>query len=98
MKTITDVQRMKTLYHLSGFYRHVAREMRGSRNTVRKHLRRIDEVRARNRSEVSLQYSNYLSLVLRINKHSLIKFENNFYSLPDDFPRKDISKCVLRQD
>jgi transposase len=43
---------MKTLYDLSRSYRHVAREMRVSRNTVKKYLRRIDEVGAGNRSEI----------------------------------------------
>jgi len=49
---MADIQRMKTLYELNGSYRSVAREMRISRNTVRKYLRRIDEVRAGTRTEI----------------------------------------------
>jgi len=52
VKTMADIQRMKTLYELNGSYRSVAREMRISRNTVRKYLRRIDEVRAGTRTEI----------------------------------------------
>lgn len=39
----------------------------------------------------SLQYSNYLTRILKINKYSLIRFENNFYSVPDDYPSPRIS-------
>jgi Fic family protein len=36
---------MQTLYDQYGSYRQVAREMKASRNTVRKYLRQVDEVR-----------------------------------------------------
>jgi len=49
---MTDVQRIQSLYELSGSYRQVAREMHISRNTVRKYLRQIDEVREGTRSEI----------------------------------------------
>ena len=52
MKTIADVQRMKMLYDMSGSYRHVARELHTSRNTVKKYLRQLDEVRDGLRTEI----------------------------------------------
>ena len=49
---MTDVQRMQTLYNLHGSYRQVASEMNASRNTVRKYLRQVDEVRDGTRVEI----------------------------------------------
>ena len=52
MKNVTDVQRMQTLYDLYGSYHRVAKEMNASRNTVRKYLRQVDDVRKGTRSEI----------------------------------------------
>lgn len=52
MKPMTDVRRMQTLYALSGSYRQVAREMHISRNTVRKYLRKVDDVREGTEAEI----------------------------------------------
>ena len=52
MKTMADVQQMATLYRLYGSYSQVARELHISRNTVKKYLRQIDEVRDGLRAEI----------------------------------------------
>jgi transposase len=49
---MTDIQRMQTLYELYGSYRQVAREMHVSRNTVKKYLHRIDDVREGSHTEI----------------------------------------------
>lgn len=52
MKTMRDVQQMATLYRLYGSYSRVARELHISRNTVKKYLRQLDEVREGLRTEI----------------------------------------------
>lgn len=52
MKTMVDVQQMATLYGLYGSYSRVARELNISRNTVKKYLRQIEEVREGLRTEI----------------------------------------------
>ena len=52
MKNMVDVQQMETLYRLYGSYSQVARELHTSRNTVKKYLRQIDEVREGTRTEI----------------------------------------------
>jgi transposase len=47
-----DLQRMETLYRLYGSYSRVAKELRASRNTVKKYLRQLEEVRAGTRTEI----------------------------------------------
>ena len=42
---MADIQQMATLYRLYGSYSQVARELHISRNTVKKYLRQLDEVR-----------------------------------------------------
>ena len=87
MKTMTDVQRMKTLYDLSGSYRHVAREMRVSRNTVRKYLRRVDEVRAGNRSEILPQVRE-IKQPRRVVTDELLSLVHSLLESNQEKPRK----------
>jgi len=49
---MTNVQQMATLYSLYGSYSQVARELHISRNTVKKYLRQLDEVRQGLRTEI----------------------------------------------
>jgi biotin operon repressor len=49
---MADVQQMATLYRLYGSYSQVARDLHISRNTVKKYLRQIDEVRDGLRAEI----------------------------------------------
>jgi transposase len=43
----------------------------------------------------SLQYSNYLRKIVTVSKYSLFKFENNYYSVPDDYPSSKITVKVF---
>lgn len=49
---MADVQKMVALYNLYGSYTRVAKELHSSRNTVKKYLRQVDEVREGNRVEI----------------------------------------------
>ena len=84
---MTDVQRMQTLYDLSGSYRHVAREMQVSRNTVRKYLRRIDEVRAGNRTEI-LSKTREIQQPRRVVNGELLSFVHSLLESNQEKPRK----------
>ena len=48
---MADVQRMVALYNLYGSYTRVAKELHSSRNTVKKYLRQVNEVREGTRFE-----------------------------------------------
>lgn len=84
---MTDIQRMKTLYDLSGSYRHVAREMQVSHNTVRKYLRRIDEVRAGNRTEI-LSQTREINQPRRVVNAELLTFVHSLLESNQEKPRK----------
>ena len=49
---MADVQRMVALYTLYGSYMRVAKELHSSRNTVKKYLRQVNEVREGTRVEI----------------------------------------------
>ena len=49
---MADVQKMVALYNIYGSYTRVAKELHSSRNTVKKYLRQVDEVREGNRVEI----------------------------------------------
>ena len=87
MKTMADVQRMVTLYHLYGSYSQVARELHISRNTVKKYLRQIDEVREGLRTEI-LPESRTIHQPRRIVNNKIIDQIHTLLESNEHRPRK----------
>jgi transposase len=77
VKTMADVQKMVELYNLYGSYTRVARELHSSRNTVKKYIRQVNEVREGTRVEI-LPKNRYINQPPRIVTKEIL---NLIYSL-----------------
>ncbi|WP_409340204.1 IS21 family transposase [Methanospirillum stamsii] len=84
---MADVQRMATLYHLYGSYSQVARELHISRNTVKKYLRQLSEVRDGIRTEI-LPESRTIHQPRRIVTDDIIDQIHTLLESNEDRPRK----------
>lgn len=84
---MADVQRMATLYRLYGSYSQVTRELHISRNTVKKYLRQIDEVREGLRTEI-LPESRTIHQPRRIVNNEIIDQIHSLLESNEHRPRK----------
>lgn len=55
----------------------------------------LEKERASLQSLPTLEYSNYLTRVAQISKYSIIQFESNYYSIPDDYPGRTITLKIF---